>query len=416
MSDEKGQTSDDTKAKDAAVAENLSKKFGIPPASNVDMNKPILVVDDQQDLRLIIAHHLQKLGFKTVIQAGNGLEALEKFEEHGEFSIIVSDIDMPHLGGFDFLKELKENPDLPRGPFCIAMDTPSKEKIMLSVENGVDEILVKPFTLNDIVPKVRNAFKVFHNPKNPEKVYEFAKSFIKSSEPDKAIAIYNDLHLANKKAARPLVGIARCHLLKNDTAKALESLQSAEEANPNYVHLYVVKGNIYADQKKFAEASAAYRKAIELSPLNPIRYQKAAEVMFSENKYQEAIELLNIAIKNELDFPGLHHYLSQAYIASKDYKAAIKHIKSALSADPENVTYLNQLGICYKDAEMYEEATSTYNKIIKADPDNVAALYNKAVMLHTKGDKEGAVKILERLVSKDPGFKAAQTKLKEYTS
>jgi tetratricopeptide (TPR) repeat protein len=361
-----------------------------------------------------VSHHLAKLQFNRVIQASNGMEALDIIRTDSTISAIICAMDMPNMNGLELLQELREDLNAKRVPFCLAMDNVSKEKIMLSVEHGVDEVLVKPFTLGDIIPKMRSAFKIFHNPSNPELIYELAKDFIKQNKLDKAAAVYTELMNTTEKSARPLVGLARIEKFKGNYDAALKFLETAEAKNPNYVHVFSLRGDIYSSQKNWNEALAQYRKGIELSPLNPIRYISAVEVMMQQKKYKECVDLLSLAIKRELTFPDLHHYLSQASFNLKDYKQAIKHIKHAIQNDQNNLEYMNQLAISYKESDQLEEAQKVYNSIIKFDPDNLAALFNKAIMLHKKGSLDDAIKIMERISMKHPDFAQAKTKIKEY--
>lgn len=394
---------------------NLAAEFSFSCPEHINQNETVLLIDNQQDMRLIMAHYLNKMGFKNVQQVVGGQEALQFLEGfRGQVSVIICALELPMMTGLDFLHEIKEDPRYSRGPFAITMMNPNREKIMFATENGVDEILVKPFSLKDILPKLNNAFKKFHNPYNPEKVYELAKKHYRDARYDEGEKIYKRLAESATNAARPIVGLARIAAKQGDHQKAMKLLAEAEKRNPNYVHLFVLRGELFAELNRLDEAIPQFRKAIEMSPLNPVRYESAAKILFQQNKYQEAVDLLSIAIKNELNFPSLHHYLSQAFYALKDYKRAIKHIRAALAIDAENVVYLNQLGIAYKESEMYEDATRVYNSIIKLDPENKAALYNKAVLLHTMGTVDEAIKILQRVVKKHPDFKQAAAKLSEY--
>ena len=165
-------------------------------------------MEGQQDLRLIVAHHLQKLGYQKIIQVANGMEALEQISaNNGRISVMIAAMDNDIMGGIDLLNEIRENPQYERGPFAISMSSPGKEKIMLATESGVDEILVKPFTLKDIIPKLNMAFKVFHNPLNPEKVYELAKGAFREEKFDLAAKVYQRLADATTNSARPFVGL-----------------------------------------------------------------------------------------------------------------------------------------------------------------------------------------------------------------
>jgi len=321
---------------------------------------------------------------------------------------------MPVMGGLDLLNELRERTDVERGPFLMTMDQVSKEKIMLAIENGVDDILAKPFTYADIVPKLRNAFKFFHNPKNPEKVYELAKSHLRNNQLNEAEKVYKALADAAPKAARPWVGLARIAVVKKDISAAYAMLMQAEQRNKNFVHAFALRADLLAGEKKWDEAFKAYKTAIELSPLNPMRYKAAADVLFQNNRYQEAVTLLEGALTHALEFKELYHYLSQAQFALKDYSKAAKYIRMALTTEPENVVFLNQLGISLKESQQFDEATKVYNQIIKLDPDNKAALYNKAILLNTKGETAEAIKLMERVAKKFPDFTIAAQKLAEF--
>jgi tetratricopeptide (TPR) repeat protein len=393
----------------------LAEEFGIKTGDQLDVEGAVLLIEDQQDLRLIVAHHLTKLGFRKIRQCANGHEAIHLVKDNpsAQFAIIIADKDMPLMGGYDFLNEIREGVQYTRGAFAITLDSPDKAEIMLASENGVDGILVKPFTLKDIIPKLRQAYKVFHNPNNPELVYELAKKELRSKNLDRAAAIYQRLAQGTQKAARPLVGLARVAMGKGNKEEALKLLSEAELRNKFYVHTFVERGRMLAADQQIEEAVKEFKRAIELSPLNPIRYEEAAELFFRMQRYDDAVDLLTLALNQNLSFPRLHHYLSQAHFAQKDYKKAIRHIKSALFIEPENVTYLNQLGVCYKESDQFDEAQKTYNTVIKLDPNNRSALYNKAIMLAAKGENQEAIKLLKRCLEKHPDFELAKKKMTE---
>ena len=396
---------------------DLIKEYQIKFPKNIDQNKTVVIIQDQTDMRMIIAHHLGKLGFKTVKQFSHGLEAIEWLRNtEASISFTICDHEMPVMNGFDFLQEVKADMRLRRGPFAITIDNPNREKIMLATENGVDGVLVKPFTLKDIVPKLKQAFQVYHNPNNPELLYEAAKIAFASGDTGKAKAIYEGLSKVTEKAARPIVGLACIAIKEKKDSEAEALFAQAKERNPAYVHTFVERGTYYASKGDVAKAVDEFKTAIELSPLNPVRYEKAAELLFELKRYPEAIELLNIALVKELNFPSLHHHLSQGYYKIKDYKKAIKHIRSALNQEPENVAYLNQLGVSLKEINMFDDALKAYNSVIKLEPDNRAALYNKAVLLKAKGSMPEAIKLLEKVVTKMPDFKEAASKLEEFRS
>ncbi|MBC7659044.1 MAG: tetratricopeptide repeat protein [Chitinophagaceae bacterium] len=398
-----------------AETKTLADEFGIKLEPQLDQNRVLFLLEDQQDLRLIVTHHLGKLGFAQIKQFTNGHEALQFLRDNPSIQPVVTicDLEMPLMGGYDYFSELRENPNYSRGPFAITLPQPDKAQIMLASENGVDGILVKPYTFKDIVPKLRQAHKIFNNPNNPELVYELAKTEFRACNWDRSEFIFKRLAASSEKAARPIVGLARVAIEQKKYEPAMQYLIEAEKRNPHYVHTYVERGRLCVMEQKIEDGVKFFRKAIELSPLNPMRYEEAAELLFRLNRFQEAVDLLTIALDNQVAFPRLHHIMSQGYFALKDFKKATRHVKSALAHEPENVSYLNQLGVCYKESELYDDATKVYNTVIKLDPDNRSALYNKAIMLAAKGQAEEAVKLLQRCVLKHPDFEQAARKLKE---
>lgn len=393
----------------------LSKRLKLKLPSQLSPDDPILVIQEQQDLRLIMIHHLKKMNFNKVEHAGNGYDAIEHLRKSETgFKMIVCDMTMPIMGGVDFLNEIQESPEFRRPPFCMTIGDPSKEKIMHAVEAGVDEVLVKPFTLGDLKPKLRKAFSVYYNPKNPEPVYELAKGFLRNGDLEKAKTIYKLIRDDVKAVARPLVGLARIALQEGNFEEATKLVDEAAERNPHFVFAFELKGQILAKQEKWSEAIEQLKKAIDLSPLNPMRYRTAAELFFKVERYRDAIELLTKGVNHGIEFTELYHFLSQAYYAIEEYSDALKYIRSAISRSPDNVTYLNQQGVCYRNLEQYDEALKVYNQIIKIEPENQVALYNKAVMFHSKKDVDGAVKLLKKICTRFPDFREARTKLEKY--
>lgn len=107
----------------------------------------ILLVDDNELHRELISRMLQHVGYSADIVT-NGLEALEALESK-EYQLILMDLAMPHLDGFDTTRSIR-NSETESAPYIIAItalniDAP-KETIR---EAGMDDVLLKPVLLND---------------------------------------------------------------------------------------------------------------------------------------------------------------------------------------------------------------------------------------------------------------------------
>ena len=123
-------------------------------ATDLTGHGTILLVEDEEGLRALNARGLATRGY-TVIEAGNGVEAIEALERHGwEVDLVVSDVVMPEMDGPTLLKELrKRNPDV-RIIFVSGYAEDAFQKHLPDPDQY--NFLAKPFTLKQLVEKVKD--------------------------------------------------------------------------------------------------------------------------------------------------------------------------------------------------------------------------------------------------------------------
>ena len=133
-----------------AAAEQLAKVSA--PAADDTGHGTILLVEDEKDLRNLNARGLSSRGY-TVLQAGNGVEAIEMLEKHnGEIDLVVSDVVMPEMDGPALLKELRRRrPDLK----IIFVSGYAEEAFANNQPEGQHKFLAKPFELKTLIATVK---------------------------------------------------------------------------------------------------------------------------------------------------------------------------------------------------------------------------------------------------------------------
>ena len=110
----------------------------------------ILVVDDESRMRKLVKDFLTKKGF-TVIEAGDGEEAVDKFFEVKDIALIILDVMMPKMDGFEVCREIRQTSQVP----IIMLTAKSDEKDELQgFDLGVDEYITKPFSPKILVARV----------------------------------------------------------------------------------------------------------------------------------------------------------------------------------------------------------------------------------------------------------------------
>ena len=110
----------------------------------------ILVVDDESRMRKLVKDFLTKKGF-TVIEAGDGEEAVDKFFEVKDIALIILDVMMPKMDGWQVCREIRQYSKVP----IIMLTAKSDEKDELQgFALGVDEYITKPFSPKILVARV----------------------------------------------------------------------------------------------------------------------------------------------------------------------------------------------------------------------------------------------------------------------
>ncbi len=111
----------------------------------------ILVVDDEEMMIKTIEFHLKKLGHE-VITSSDGKEAMDKIEQETP-DLIISDIMMPFMSGFELLSIVKTDPNK-KIPVMLISSLDEIQVIDTAIEIGADDFIIKPINLNELTLRV----------------------------------------------------------------------------------------------------------------------------------------------------------------------------------------------------------------------------------------------------------------------
>jgi two-component system cell cycle sensor histidine kinase/response regulator CckA len=141
-----------------AIAGAISAAENAARAATADTTREgtILGVEDEEGLRGLNARGLSSRGY-TVLEAGNGVEAIEVLEKHGHVDLVVSDVVMPEMDGPTLLKELRRRDAEVKIIFVSGYAEEAFSKNLPSNEHGKEQysFLPKPFTLKQLVAAVK---------------------------------------------------------------------------------------------------------------------------------------------------------------------------------------------------------------------------------------------------------------------
>ncbi|MBW4574608.1 MAG: hybrid sensor histidine kinase/response regulator [Aphanothece sp. CMT-3BRIN-NPC111] len=112
--------------------------------------KTILVVDDSLSYRQTLAMNLEKAGYR-VYQAQDGLEALELLRQSSDIGLVICDIEMPRVNGFEFLNHWRQDPALAKIPVVMLTSRNSEKHRLLASELGAAAYFTKPYLEQELL-------------------------------------------------------------------------------------------------------------------------------------------------------------------------------------------------------------------------------------------------------------------------
>jgi len=120
----------------------------------VSSRDTVLIIEDEESLRELLRLVLEGNGIK-VLQASDGVEAVEVFTAHqNEIEIVLSDLGLPHLGGWDAFLKMKEiNPEL-KGILASGFFTPEVRAEI--IKSGARDFIQKPYNSAQIIAIIRD--------------------------------------------------------------------------------------------------------------------------------------------------------------------------------------------------------------------------------------------------------------------
>lgn len=117
----------------------------------------ILVAEDERDIRELIGFTLRYAGFDVVL-VKDGAEAVEK-ASHEKPDLIMLDVRMPKMTGYEACRQLKDNPATSGIPVVILSAKGQDGEVKEGLESGAEEYIVKPFAPDELTNQVKDILR-----------------------------------------------------------------------------------------------------------------------------------------------------------------------------------------------------------------------------------------------------------------
>ncbi|RMH64993.1 MAG: response regulator [Calditrichaeota bacterium] len=120
-------------------------------------DKKVIFVEDSPTMRRIIMNSLNKIGISQVVEAENGVDALEKIGDQ-DFDMVITDWNMPEMNGEELVKELRGSSKYKDTPILMITTRGMQDDVMTAIKMGVNGYIVKPFTPEVLKKKMSEIF------------------------------------------------------------------------------------------------------------------------------------------------------------------------------------------------------------------------------------------------------------------
>lgn len=118
----------------------------------------VLVVDDQQTIRSLVRTGLQQLGINDVREAADGEDGLRTLLTAQGVNLVITDFNMPKVDGLELLRAIRAHPPLAKTAVIMLTGRADRDLVQRAVQFGVNNYLVKPFTVATLKEKIEAVF------------------------------------------------------------------------------------------------------------------------------------------------------------------------------------------------------------------------------------------------------------------
>jgi two-component system chemotaxis response regulator CheY len=112
-----------------------------------------LVIDDSRAVRMLIGQILKELGME-VVEAGNGIEALDQLKQHAPIELVLVDWNMPAMNGLDFIRAVRAQRTYDGVRIMMVTTETECEQVTRALNAGANEYVMKPFSKDVLLAKL----------------------------------------------------------------------------------------------------------------------------------------------------------------------------------------------------------------------------------------------------------------------
>jgi len=201
------------------------------------------------------------------------------------------------------------------------------------------------------------------------------------AEPQPASAGAVSLKSVSDPTVRACLERAETAIRQGELGQALEALSQAIGQSPECAEAYALRGRLYAELRRDADAVADFSTAIRFQPQDARYWNARGYFLLSRKHTTSALQDLNAATKLDPKFAEPYNHRGLLLLATGEVDKAVGELSRAIELDPKYIDALNNRGIAYLQANRPQEALADLDAALAADP-NSGKSYNNRGLIH----------------------------------
>ena len=219
---------------------------------------------------------------------------------------------------------------------------------------------------------------------------------------DEAVATARMAVAFNRDHARARHTLGLALFKSGERAGALENFQEATRLAADYAEAWVNTGVVQKDLGLYADAEASYRRALAITPSDPIVHNNLANLLSTRGRKDEALDAFRAALQIDPDYVEAKINLGIALRDHGEVDAALAGLAQAVAQHPGHAGLLNAYGNTLRQAGQLDDAIATLEQAVAVDPAYAEAHNNLGLALALKFQLEAAATHLGRAAALKP--------------
>lgn len=245
-------------------------------------------------------------------------------------------------------------------------------------------------------------FIVKKQPNNVTYWKNLAQCYLHLNNKEKLAVIDPKIIQLDKKDIKSRQRYAQYSLMNNDQKTAFTLYKELTVLTPRDPHVFKNLFTIAENEGHTGDAVAFLQRYLQLDSTNADYYRKLGDLLFAQNRYDEASSAYKRALKHNPQISGMYKNY-EAIVLKKGLKQeAIEVIENAIKTNEADSKSYRALGDIYKEMKQYAKAITMYQEVLKTELNNVAVLTSLAQCQAAVGEQQASIITYEQVVMMNP--------------